>query len=475
MKKTNSTSQLINFDSYPYSKEEDYVTKLKFYFPGTPSNIYTSLSNSTLNRKDKRLPTIELSKMYLKNFNPKLIRLLSPKEKHSKSKYSSIKKNNYISYEKRLENEKFESSREEKHLFLLQVIKKIKQEIKSNYSRLNDLSNLIEQSKISIEVLHDFGQHSQFDKKYKKKDTDLNRLDFRRNSTYKSLIQNQINKIQSVTNEHTITINKLTKEYKELFQVIKNAEKQLHKLKEQYISIKSALVVHYHNLLLEGKDTRNEGLTWIIKRIWRFNEEVILSYMPKFLDMNTINYLFEISRLSIEKDCEEKNLKLLYEEMFLDKQGGNNTSGQTAPTINSEVIKGILGKIDKELDYIENTPKITFEQMNEVIRNCSRNFMDENTERCLRIIEDKKKQIWQLQNKIEKMKTDEVNRINKEFLYYNYQRKFNVPITQVIAAIVGEDHLEIEMGKVNREKRCFTKTLHSVRSFSFLHFKNNIN
>ena len=43
----------------------------------------------------------------------------------------------------------------------------------------------------------------------------------------------------------------------------------------------------------------------------------------------------------------------------------------------------------EELDYIENTPKITFEQMNEVVKNCSRNFMDENTERCLRIIENK--------------------------------------------------------------------------------------
>ena len=475
MKKTNSTSELINFDLFPYSKEEDYVTKLKFYLPGTPSNIYTSLSSSTLNRKEKRLPTIELSKMYLKNFNPKLIRLLSPKEKNSKSRYSSNKKNNYISYEKRLENEKFESSREHKHLFLLQVIQKLKQEIKSHYLRLTNISNLIEQSKISIGVLHDYGQYSQFEKKSKKKDIDLNKLDFRRNTIYKSLIQNQINKIQSVANEHTITINKLTKEYNELFQVIKNAENQLHKLKEQYISIKNALVVHYHNLLLEGKDSRNEGLTWIIKRIWRFNEEVILSYMPKFLDMKTIDYLFEISRLSIEKDCEEKNLKLIYEEMFLGKKEGNNISNQTAPTINSEVIKGILGKIDKELDYIESTPKITFEQMNEVVRNCSRNFMDENTEKCLRVIENKKKQIWKIQNKIEQMRTYEVSRINKEFLYYNYQRKFNVPITQVIAAIVGEDHLDIEMSKVNREKRCFTKTLHSVRSFSFLHFKNNIN
>ena len=45
----------------------------------------------------------------------------------------------------------------------------------------------------------------------------------------------------------------------------------------------------------------------------------------------------------------------------------------------------------------------------------------------------------QLKNKMKKMKAEELERIGKEFLLNNYQKRFKVHQEVVLAAIVGED------------------------------------
>lgn len=59
-------------------------------------------------------------------------------------------------------------------------------------------------------------------------------------------------------------------------------------------SLKNKLLTYYHKILLEGKDTRSEGLAWVIKAIWNLESEVILSYLPNFLDEHCIKFLFDV-------------------------------------------------------------------------------------------------------------------------------------------------------------------------------------
>ena len=58
--------------------------------------------------------------------------------------------------------------------------------------------------------------------------------------------------------------------------------------------LKNKLLTYYHKILLEGRDTRSEGLCWVIKAIWNLESEVILSYLPNFLDENSIMFLFDV-------------------------------------------------------------------------------------------------------------------------------------------------------------------------------------
>ena len=54
---------------------------------------------------------------------------------------------------------------------------------------------------------------------------------------------------------------------------------------------------------------------------------------------------------------------------------------------------------------------------------------------------------------IEKQKKNEINRINKEFLTNDYQRRFNANLHMLISAIYGEDNMSIEFSRLIKEQK----------------------
>jgi hypothetical protein len=90
---------------------------------------------------------------------------------------------------------------------------------------------------------------------------------------------------------------------------IDSCEKNLADLKIELNKIKDELMKHYHKLLFEGKDTRNEGLSWIIRSIWKLRMNVIMSYLPKFLDEKSIEFLFKYSDKLVEMEQIQKNIE----------------------------------------------------------------------------------------------------------------------------------------------------------------------
>lgn len=56
---------------------------------------------------------------------------------------------------------------------------------------------------------------------------------------------------------------------------------------------------HYLTILKEGKDSRKEGLAWIIMEIFYLNKKILVSYFPKYLDIDSIHYLFKMANINI--------------------------------------------------------------------------------------------------------------------------------------------------------------------------------
>jgi hypothetical protein len=51
------------------------------------------------------------------------------------------------------------------------------------------------------------------------------------------------------------------------------------------------------------------------------------------------------------------------------------------------------------------------------------------------------------------MKRKELERLNKEFLVHQYERRFRIPQDVVISVVVGEDHVNSEMNRQNKEQK----------------------
>ena len=122
-------------------------------------------------------------------------------------------------------------------------------------------------------------------------------------------------KVNKIKQEMKTKIKELEEKQISLIDKIDVCENELKKFKEIHHNIKEELLVHYHRLLSEGKDTRKEGLSWIILAIWNLKSNVLLSYLPRFLDQNIVLFLFEYSSLlkkikETEKKIQELALKL---------------------------------------------------------------------------------------------------------------------------------------------------------------------
>lgn len=100
--------------------------------------------------------------------------------------------------------------------------------------------------------------------------------------------------------------------------IIKELEKRIESIKIELDDIEYNQVNHYYEVLQCGIDTRQEGLSWILRALWTLGEKVKISKLPKFLDSNAISFIFDYSRLNIilsENFDKSKNLLTEHKEI----------------------------------------------------------------------------------------------------------------------------------------------------------------
>ena len=132
--------------------------------------------------------------------------------------------------------------------------------------------------------------------------------------------------------------------------------KDLHKIRNFFIQ---KLYEHYLILLKEGKDTRNEGLSWVIREIFALKKKVLLSYIPTFLDKLCIKYIFDMTHLNINITEVENEIKKTKQEF---KKVGIINKGDES-LVNKSIMKANqLNKNVQELtkNYWDKI-KLTFE------------------------------------------------------------------------------------------------------------------
>ncbi len=321
-KKQNKNTSQQNSYSHLIIPEIDYVSKLSFYSPESSKDDNSYLNNF------KTMP----------NFNPSS---LNPQNKNINIR-NIIEENKLQSKEDKFANQLKEIKLENKRKEFETKINKLKNLINSLNEELSKIIMEIDNLKLDYEALQN--NKIIIEKNFKKQiiareffhKTKINSLPFLTNRTINTDRESKKIKIDSILLQHredmkskknyaVLKINQLNERKKEVIQKIKLCEEELKTFKEERNKIKKELLLHYHNLLSKGKDTRKDGLSWIIRAIWNLKTNVLMSYLPKFLDNESISFLFSYSikktkMNSMYKIIQELSNKIKQIEENMDKK-----------------------------------------------------------------------------------------------------------------------------------------------------------
>lgn len=220
-------------------------------------------------------------------------------------KENILERNSYL---RRLENLANENKLEMAKRNIIEKINNFKQERKTNTKHNISLQEEINERNIQIEFLENFEKYgNKYPDNMILKNIEFSKNFKHRNSEEENLYFLYISKVKRDSQKREQKVIDLKEEIKKFSEkkiglANKNIEikKQIDELKKQLAEIKHKLLLHYHILLKEGKDTRHEGLIWLIKAIWNLDENVILSNCPNYLDEKAIDYLFTTAKKEIE-------------------------------------------------------------------------------------------------------------------------------------------------------------------------------
>jgi len=309
-----------------------------------------------------------------------------------------------------------------------------------------------------------------------------------KSSNKKSLEMFKINMLQT---QRKIEFEKFQNSQKEkafnLKNNLKNLENhltilnnELENYKKEEKEIISKLMIFYKELLFKGKNVKKDGLVWIIKAIWNLGENVPMSFMPDFLDVDSIEYLFKLAHKQLEMEYFTK--KIIEMKLSLKKDISNkydisklDKSGRLEGEENNN--QKFFNKSRLYYNVQKRSEGIVSENKKDVYKDLVKEFADKNIDLELtnspevNKINSVKKLVEKIKNEIMELKRNEIKRIFKCFIENNYEEKFNTNIETVLSALIGADAKDTEMNKYNVVKKNYISKLKKIRFFDHEHIR----
>eukprot|EP00347_Sterkiella_histriomuscorum_P008857 403343477 len=153
-----------------------------------------------------------------------------------------------------------------------------------------------------------------------------------KNQQFATQLQDKISQLEE--HLHLNNLNQL--ENNKRLEYIKIQQKDLKQIHDAVLDLQ---IKHYSELLVEGIDSREYGLYWLIKSLWLLEQEVSPLQFPKSLDRQAIKYLFACAKQDIELDELQRRIHTLRKEK---SKFFNNNESIIANTLLRELEKSQL-------------------------------------------------------------------------------------------------------------------------------------
>lgn len=408
-------------------------------------------------------------------------------------------------------------------------LKKSKNDCQIINDKLSKLIEEIENNKMEEKILMDYAKDfdSNFEKNLNAKDENEDEYmdENNKNSNYLNDVNKKMQKEFENKNKLILFRQKRENKKKLLRENILGKEELKLKLeselikkkdifnqaKEEFISVRNDLINRYHMKLYEGISYHNEGLPSIIKDIWKLNVQVNTNFMPSYLDQKSIQYLFQKAKQSIEINKLRQEIKEAENDFILNlKEWKNNDNielnnndypnkktnkffnkndeSKNLPFDESELFKTKISDIS--ISYLERYPK-TKQFILDYRKNHPQKFKKEMPTIKFKTLKFKSwnipSKIIEKNKKVEKLKyflemklnqnefndKKEVERLTKEFILNNYQKKYKVNIETLFGSLFGDKKNEmlIYYSRLEKDMRDNNKLIQFHTKYNGIKFK----
>ena len=548
---------------FKYFESKEKLQNSQINISTNSTNGYNEITEEDLALTNNLSTSIQKLKTLIPDINKKMANNYSAIINIPKKDYKVESNENYLNsvlthlYQKvkKIKNKKFlvenelnniEKEINDKQLFIelakddnfqknikLKIIQKFEQEY--NESKNKELNDITNSQTNSIDKKELFSLKNKYKDEKEIKEQKIseskkaiekkNIIDELKERAFKSKLNNMILTNQILTKQKSDRFIKEIIELKErkkiTWEKIDIYNEKLKKLHSIQHKIKDSLYMYYLSILKEGKDTRDEGLAWVIAEILNLGKKVLISHVPKYLDEKSILYLFikahiilkikyiekKINELNDnEKDKANKeikkitlrdNLKLkarktlnnIKEKFIFNKYENNikkmplienekNSSNLNPISLNKYKISSLfLKKSDKKLS--KSNSMIIYKYRNNYLQDEKGNDISNN----IKINENKKlllkknkkisfekyiawkDEIEKLKELKETLKEKEMERIFEEFRLKKYSKKYNIDKKIVLSALIGEQNITKEFTIQNKKEKLLKEERGKTRMY----------
>ena len=298
-----------------------------------------------------------------------------------------------------------------------------------------------------------------------------------------NMLQTQRKKeFENFQNSQKEKVLNLKLDLKNLENALNKIDKDLETSRKEEKEIISKLMLFYKELLFKGKSLKKDGLVWIIKAIWYLGENVPMSFMPQFLDFESIDYLFKLAHKQLEieyfsKKIREmklnlkKDISIKYKDDIKKLNISNKVENENNNKYSSFDKRKLYSNMKKESNVLAN------ENKKDVYRDLVKEFEEKNLQfEIMNLpevnrINNVKKHVEKIRDDIIQLKKNEIKRISKCFIENNYEEKYHTNIETVLSALIGTDAKDTEMNKYNTHKKNYIAKLKKIRFFDHEHIR----
>lgn len=248
-------------------------------------------------------------------------------------------------------------------------------------------------------------------------------------------------------------------EVEKKYEVLEKLDKDIKDLKDKSETLKNTLAKHYLGLLKEGKDTRSQGLQWIVLALWKLGETVTIDNFPAYLDPDSVHFILFLAQRTLEME------EILNRLISPSRQTYNSYSRVSN---NVQSVKRRLAALTK--NFQTNKPEYIFNNGKKKYSVHWVPFSQSGEDSLVSIVTESHGYYEGYMNKLKEVidtaVNNEIQRLTIECTLHNYEERYKTSIKDLISAICGVESIDKHLAGVTKRKKYLTGVLEGNRSAS---------